>query len=534
MLSTGGQAPAVTVYYGTNDGGANAAVWSNRVSLGAQSGAFAQTVGPLSSNTTYYFTAEAVNSAGAAWAAPSISFTTPATNPVSTLTAVLTYHNDNTRWGVNSNETILTPANVKTNSFGKLFSVTLDGFVYAQPLIMTNVNIAGKGTHNVVYAATEHNSVYALDADNNTGANSSPLWKTNFLGPGVTTVPSGDVGTTDITPEIGITSTPVIDPVSGTIYVEVKTLEGGSTYVHRLHALDMATGLERTDFNSPVVISCTNYPGNGGGDNDGNIPPHVLWNPLREHSRPALTLLNGMVYLSFASHGDNTPYHGWLFGYNATNLALTPSVFNSTPNGGLGGFWDGGGGPSVDAQGNMYFQTGNGDFDGTAALSAADDYSMSLLKFSTSNGLALADYFAPSNAVALSGGDKDLGSSAPIVLPDSAGSAAHPHLVVGGGKTAPIYLVDRDNMGRFNGTTGSNQIVQQFNGSAGGDRDTTPAYFNHTLYIYDLNSRIGAFPISNAVITTTPVETPDPFNAKGGSTACISGQRRQQRDSVGD
>ena len=522
MLATGGVPPAVTVYYGTNDGGANAAAWSSSVSLGAQSGAFAQTVGPLSSNTTYYFTAWAANSAGGVWATPSLSFITLASNPVSTLTAVLTYHNDNTRWGVNSNETILTPANVNTNSFGKLLSVTLDGFVYAQPLIMTNVNITGQGTHDVVYIATEHNSVYALDADNNTGANSSPLWKTSFLGPGVTTVPSGDVGTSDITPEIGMTSTPVIDPVSGTIYLEVKTLEGGSTYVHRLHALDITTGLERSNFNSPVVISCTNYPGNGGGDNDGGNPPHVLWNPLREHSRPALTLLNGMVYLSFASHGDNAPYHGWLFGYNATNLALAPGVFNSTPNGSEGGFWDGGGGLTVDAQANIYFQTGNGTFDGGTTLSAAGDYSMSLLKLSTTNGITLVDYFAPSNAVALSDSDQDLGSAAPIILPDSVGSAAHPHLVVGGGKTAAIYLVDRDNMGRFNGTTGPDQIVQQFNGSSTGDRDTTPAFFNNTLYIYDANLRMGAFSISNAVINTQPVETPDVFNGKGGATACLS------------
>jgi hypothetical protein len=522
VLSTGGVPPAVTLYYGTNDGGPNAAAWSNSISLGSQSGLFAQTVGSLSSNTTYYFTAGAVNSAATAWATPSLNFTTLASNPVSMLTAVLTYHNDNTRMGVNSNETILTPANVNTNSFGRLFSCTLDGFVYAQPLIMTNVNIPGKGTHNVVYVATEHDSVYAFDADNNSGANASPLWQTSFLGPGVTNVPSGDTGTSDITPEIGITSTPVIDPVTGTIYLEVKTLEGGSTFVHRLHALDITTGLERTSFNSPVVIQCTNYPGNGGGDNDGGNPPHVLWNPLREHSRPALTLLNGVVYLSFASHGDNGPYHGWLFGYNATNVALPPSVFNSTPNGGLGGFWDGGGGPSVDAQGNLYFQTGNGDFNGTATLSTADNYSMSLLKFSTTNGLALADYFAPSNAVALSGGDQDLGSAAPIILPDSAGSTAHPHLVVGGGKTAPIYLVDRDNMGRFNGTTGNNLIVQQFNGSSGGDRDTTPAFFNNTLYVFDANSRIGAFTITNAVINTTPVETPDTYDNKGGATACIS------------
>ncbi|HWD91376.1 MAG TPA: chitobiase/beta-hexosaminidase C-terminal domain-containing protein [Verrucomicrobiae bacterium] len=524
VISTGGATTYVTLYYGLTDGGANPANWGNSLALGAQSSSFAQTISGLSTNTVYYFTVKATNSAGVAWASPSQTFTTAVVDPVSTAVPVLTYHNDNTRWGVNSNETTLTLANVATNSFGKLFTYTVDGFVYAQPLIMTNVNIPGKGTHNVAYVVTEHDSVYAFDADNNSGINASPLWQTSFINPGagITTVPNGDVGTTDITPEVGITSTPVIDPVSGTIYLEVKTKEPGPVYVHRLHALDIATGLERPNFNSPALIACTNYLGSGSGDNDGKNPPHVLWNPLREHSRPALTLLNGTIYMSFASHGDNTPYHGWFVAYNATNVAQQVGVFNATPNGTEGGFWDGGGGPSVDAQGNMYFQTGNGTFDGTATLSSASDYSMSLLKLATTNGLTLVDYFAPSNAVSLSGADQDLGSAAPIILPDSVGSAAHPHLVVGGGKTSPVYVVDRDNMGRFNGTTGTNKIVQQFNGGPGGDRDITPAFFNGALYMMDANSRVGAYKISNGLFNTTPVESTDGYANKGAATVSIS------------
>jgi len=522
VLSTGGDAPTITLYYGPADGGVSAAAWSNNVTLGVQSGVYAQTIPGLTANTTYFFTARGTNAAGTVWAAPSKTFATISTNPVQTLAAVLTYHNDNTRQGANTNETILTHANVNSNSFGKLFSRTLDGWVYAQPLIMTNVNIPAKGTHNVVYVATEHNTLYAFDADDNSGANSAPLWQTSFINPGagITTVPNGDVGTTDITPEVGITSTPVIDPITSTIYVVVKTKEPGPVYVNRLHALNLATGAERASFNSPVVIGATNYPGVGTGDNDG--AGHVLWNPLKSHCRPALTLLNGAVYMSFASHGDNGPYHGWMMAYNATNIAQQVGIYNATPNGGLGGFWDGGGGPSVDAQGNLYFQTGNGTFDGNLSITSTNNYAMSVLKLATTNGIKLVDYFAPSNAVNLSNGDQDLGSAGPIILPDSAGSAAHPHLVVGGGKTPPIYLIDRDAMGRFNGTAGPNNIVQQFNGGPGGDRDLTPAFFNNTMYMYDSNGKIGAFKISNAVFNTTPVETPDTYANKGGATASIS------------
>ena len=519
VLASGGDVPWITFYYGPSDGGTTASGWANSVAVGKQSGAFAQTVSGLSSNQTYYFSCSGSNAAGVSWASPSQTFKTAAQNTTPTGVAVLTYHNDNTRQGLNANETILTPANVNTNSFGRLFTYTVDGYVYAQPLIMTNVNIPGKGVHNVLLVATEHNSVYAFDADDSSGANASPLWQISFLGPGVSTVPNGDVGTTDITPEVGVTSTPVIDPITGTVYVEVKTKEG-TAYVHRIHALDITTGLERTNFNSPAVISCSTYLGAGTGDNDGQNPPHVLWNPLREHCRPALTLVNGAVYVAFASHGDNQPYHGWLFAFNATNVAQQVGVYNATPNGGLGGFWDGGGGPSVDPQGNLYFQTGNGTFDGGTTITTSNNYAMSLMKLATTNGIALVDYFAPFNAVSLSGADQDLGSAAPIILPDSAGSAAHRHLVVGGGKTAPIYLVDRDNMGKFNSS--ANNIIQQFNGGPGGDRDITPAFFNNTLYMIDSNSRIGAYSITNALFNTTPVESPDTYANKGGATVSIS------------
>lgn len=526
VLSTGGQPTSVILYFGPADGGSNPAAWARSIWLGQQSAAYEQTISGLSANTTYYFTAEATNATGASWATPSVTFTTGVTNPALSGVAVLTYHNDNTRQGLNANETELTLANVNTNTFGKLFSYSVDGFVYAQPLIMTNVSILGRGTHNVAFVATEHNSVYAFDADSNQGANASPLWRVSFINPavGITTVPNSDVGTTDITPEVGITATPVIDPTTGTLYVEVKTKEVNgnvTTYVHRLHALDITTGAERP--NSPVLINAVNYPGTGqgGSDTDGN--GHVLFNPLKEHSRPALTLLNGVVYIAYASHGDNTPYHGWLFGYDAQTLAQR-SVYNSTPYGGLGGFWQGGGGATVDADGYLYLETGNGTFDasGTNFSQANNNFAMSVLKFATTNGLQLVDYFAPSNAVSLSGSDQDLGASAPIVLPDSAGGATHPHLIVGGGKTAPIYVMDRSNLGQFTSTTSANKIVQQFNGGPGGDRDTTPAFFGNSLYIMGQGGRISAFKIANGLFNTTPLQTPDTYGNKGGATVCIS------------
>ncbi len=392
---------------------------------------------------------------------------------------------------------------------------------------MTNVVIPARGLHNVVYVATENDSLYAFDADGNEGLNVKPLWQSSFVNSaaGVTAVPSSIYGGSIANPTFGITSTPVIDPTTGTIYVEALTMEvsGAATnFVHRLHALDITTGLERANFNSPVIIICTNYSGAGMGDNDGQNLPHVLWNPLHLVCRCALTLLNGAVYVGFASIGDITPYHGWLFAYNATNLSQRPAVYNSTPNGGQGGFWQGGGGPSVDAEGNLFLQTGNGSVDSVTNITTTNNYGMTLVKLATTNGLSLTDFFTPSNAVVLSGEDQDLGSSAPIILPDSAGSAAHPHLVVGGGKTPPIYLVDRDSMGRFNGPVGKDLIVQQFNGGPTGDKDVTPAFFNNTLYVIDVNSKIGAYTITNALLNSTPAETPDTYYNKGGATASIS------------
>jgi hypothetical protein len=310
-----------------------------------------------------------------------------------------------------------------------------------------------------------------------------------------------ETGQGNISPEVGITSTPVIDPDTGTIYVEARTKEiSGSTtnYVHRLHALDIATGLERTNFNSPVIINSTNYPGTGTigyPDNDG--AGHVLWNPLREHSRPGLLLLNGVVYFAYASPGDHSPYHGWVFGYDAHTLPQK-GVFNTTPNGGLGGIWQSGNGLVADPDGFIYIEAGNGTFDPTNS-----NFGDSILKLSTTNGLALADYFTPYDEAYLDAQDLDLGSGGSVVLPDSVGSLTHPHLVLGASKTGTIYLLDRDNLGQFNATNNS-QIVQVISNTVGGMWNT-PAYYNGTLYYVGVNDTIKAFSISGGAINPTPI-----------------------------
>ena len=520
VLSTGGDAPTVTIYYGASNGGTSPAGWANQIVLpAAQTAGFSQVVSGLATNTTYYYTAAAQNAAGVSWGAPVESFTTTASSsPALGLVAVLTGRNDNGRTGQNTNETILSPANVNKTAFGRIFSQALDGCMVAQPLVLPQVNISGKGVHNVVFAVTEHDSVYAFDADSNAGPNSSPLWKVSFINPAAGITPlrtaidlQASSSPSFYGPEVGISGTPAIDPQTGTIYVAAKTREASGTstnYVYRIHALDVATGAEK--FGGPVVIQGT-VPGVGDGfDSLGN----VAFLPWKHMNRPALLLNNGVLCVTFTSHQDFPPYHGWVFTYDAYNLQPL-GVFNTTPNGSAGGIWQGSSGPAGDAQGNIYFESGNGTF-------AADNQNFgdAVIKLSTAAGLSLADYFAPYNQLDLNLNDLDIGSAGLILLPDSVGSAAHPHLLVAGSKTGVFWLLDRENLGQFN-PLGDQQIVQEISGATAG-MWVTPAYFNHRIYYCAVGDNVKAFAISNAVINTTPVSKSTATIAYPGSSLSIS------------
>jgi uncharacterized repeat protein (TIGR03806 family) len=527
ILATGGggETPTVTIYYGTADGGSTASAWANNVYLGSQTGQFSVTVTGLETNQQYYFAAAAANSAGTGWASPSLTFTTL---PSVALVSSTTWHYDNSRQGANTNETTLTPANVNTNSFGKLFSYTVDGHVYAQPLILTGVNIPGQGLHNVVVVATQHNSVYAFDADSNAGATGGLLWHTNMGTSSAT--PNNDYGNRygpyhDINPEVGIAGTPVIDPASGTLYFDVFTHEG-TNYFHRIHALDVATGNERPY--GAVAVSAS-VPGVGVGSSGGILP----FNPMQSLQRPALTLVNGILFVLFTGYADTDPYHGWVFGYEASTLRrLTNYIFNTSPNSttavwgpnaGECGIWMAGNGLCVDANTNLFFEVGNGPFN--ANTNGGTEYGDSFVKLAVSSSLTVADYFTPYNQASLASSDSDLGSGGPLLLPDVVGSTTHRHLIVGCGKQGTVYLVDRDNMGHYN-TANDNQIVQSIAGAVGGTW-SSPAYFDNRIYYHGSGDVLKAFSITNAFITTAPSSKSATSFGYPGATPVVSANGTQ-------
>ncbi|HXW54217.1 MAG TPA: hypothetical protein VEJ67_00620 [Candidatus Cybelea sp.] len=370
---------------------------------------------------------------------------------------VVTSQYNNARTGAALNEEILTPRNVNSKKFGKAGAFRVDGAVYAQPLFVPALDIPGKGKHDVLFVATEHDSVYAFDANR---LNDTPLWHVSFLDKkqSVATVPAQDVQCPFIQPEVGITSTPVIDMKTGTLYVLARTMIGRmltrSEYFQHLHALAITSGVEK--FGGPKLITAS-VPGRGAGATDGR----VRFDALRENPRAALVLTNGTVYLTWASSCDVDPYHGWIMAYDASTLAQK-AVLNVTPDGDEGGIWASDTGPAVDAAGYVYIPTGNGTFD---AASSGRDYGDSVLKVTLhGSSIAVRDFFTPHDQAQISDADADLGSSGPLLLPDQPGS--HPHLLLQPTKGAEIYVIDRDKMGEFHND--ADAVVQRIEMSGGG------------------------------------------------------------------
>jgi len=452
--------------------------------------------------------------------------------------SVTTYMFDNYQSGINPNESILTPNNVKTGTFGALFTSPIDGAAYAQPLYLWNLTVGGV-KHNVAYVATMHDSVYAFDADTGT-----QLWKTSFISPNstdlplITTVPNTDFpgsGNSDIDgPEVGIVSTPVIDESTGTIYVVAKTKEtgrgdGNIHYVQRLHALDVATGAEK--FAGPKIIGDTtcnastsgtatydfnladnpqtpSVPGTG----DNTVNGNVYFNALRNNQRCSLTLSNGAVYVAWASHGDSKPYHGWLVGFDANTLLPIPRlVFCDTPAGSQGGIWQSGAGPTIDNSGNLFISTANAGAS-FCANQTAGNIAESFIKFNPTNGLSVTaagfDFWAPGDAPGLGNADSGVGSGG-LVLMDVPGTI--PHLCMAGGKNGKIYVVNRDNMGGFV--------------NAGGDRDIQTFTFSRTFYFGSpvfFNNNL--FFDGNTIQGFTFNPTGSTFTASGSASYGFSGR----------
>ncbi|MGH9432399.1 MAG: pyrrolo-quinoline quinone [Terriglobia bacterium] len=430
----------------------------------------------------------------------------PAAAWAQTYSGVLTWHNDNQRTGQYLNETILTPQNVNKKQFGKLFTYAVDGQIYAQPLYVSSVPIPGQGLHNVVYVATENDSVYAFDAD---GLSATPLWQDSFIDPanGVTPVPctdTGNGGCTGISPQFGITGTPVIDGTSGTLYAVAFTKENG-TYVYRIHALDITSGAEK--FGGPVVIQAS-VPGTG----SGSIGGMITFDPLNQCQRTALLLSQSVVYMGWGTV-SSVPWHGWIMGYDAQTLAQA-TVYNDTANGKNGGIWASGNGFAADANGNIYTVTADGTFDGNTG---GIDYGDSFLKLGATGGLSVDDYFTPYNQLYLTEHDLDLGSGGPMILPAQPGP--YPDELIGAGKQGLIYLVNRDNMGGYSSTTNNN--IQTVTTTTSGFW-SSPAYWRGAVYYSGVKGYLSRYTLTSGLLSTTPASQAPMAFTYPGSTPSIS------------
>lgn len=467
---------------------------------------------PPASGATHTITATSVaNTAASA----------TATVAVTDLPGVFTYHNSLARDGSNAHEFALTTSNVASATFGKLFSCAVDGAVYTQPLWVPGLTKNG-AKHNAVLVATTHDSVYAFDADQSPCA---VLWQATMLdashgaSAGETSVPNTDVGPSmDIQPEIGIIGTPVINPASNAIFLVSKSEGPAGTFHQRLHALDLTTGNEQV--NGPVTISGSVV--GAGYDSSGAT---VTFNPLTHNQRPALALVNGVVYVTWASHGDADPYHGWIIGYNVADLSQA-GIYNVTADGQRGGIWMSGGAPAADASNALYVSTGNGTFDRSAVVTPNTDLGDAVLKITTTSGLALSDWFSPFNESTLETQDTDLGSGGVMLLPDQSSGPAH--LLVTGGKEGILYLLNRDSMGQFcttcNTTTGETAVVQSF--AATNAIFCTPALWQNGVYVGGVSDKLAVFPFNPATgkLATTPASQSPAIFHFPGATPSISAQ----------
>ena len=410
--------------------------------------------------------------------------------------AITTSQYNNARTGTNTREKILTPTNVNAAHFGKLHAIHIDGDVYAQPLYLPEVDVPGKGKRNILFVATEHDSVYAFDADGNFDA---PLWRVSFLNPqaGILTIRAGESGCPMIRPEIGITSTPVIDTSTGTLYVLVRTEERDRA-TQRLHALAVTTGAEK--FGGPVDIHASGF------------------DPMLENPRAALLLAGNAVYLGWGSTCDYGDYQGWLMAYDAHTLKQL-GAFNAAPREGLSGIWAADAGFGADSEGNIFVATGNGRFD---LASGGSDYGDSLLKIGLSaSGLSVRDYFTPYDNDRLNNTDKDLGSGGLVLLPDQPG--AHPHLLVIGGKGGTVYLLDRDRLGKFH-SEGDSSVLQKI--SVASELMGAPAFWQNHLFVQSDKDALKDYAFKSGQFSAEPVaQTQATFKASATPTVSSDGAR---------
>jgi hypothetical protein len=435
---------------------------------------------------------------------------------------VPTWRYDNTHAGANTQETLLTTANVNLNTFGKLFSAAVDGYVYAQPLYASGITMPDGTIHNIVYVATEHDSVYAFDADTNGGTNGQPLWMASMLdaahgaAAGATTVLSTDVGTYDIVPEIGITSTPVYDLASRTIYVVAKSKENG-IYIQRIHSLNMLTGAEQANSPSQPITATVTATGNG--SSGGQLTFSAMW----QMNRVALDLFNGYLYVAFGSHGDNGPWHGWVMAYDATTLQQT-GVICLSPNGFGNGVWGAGAGLPIDtvnASGRLFLSAGNGSYTSYPPLSSNVDYGNSIVRLDLGDGsLTPGSAFTPFNQASLTNGDSDQGSGGNLMLPDQPG--AHPHELVQVGKEGRILVLDRDDLGGYApGGNSNTNIIQDIPKQTAG-LWSTPAYWNNHVYMWGNGDVLKRFDLADGLLSITPVDSANVQSLFPGASPVIS------------